>query len=109
MPRIVSIGICPPPYVITQERALSLVKDLFGTAFQDIKRLLAIFENGHIEKRYFVKDISWFQTDHTLEERNNAYIENAVALGVTAIESCLHNSDFLKRIVSIEEVEAFFF
>jgi alkylresorcinol/alkylpyrone synthase len=109
MPKIVSVGVCPPPYILTQETVVGFAKDLFGGAFKDIKRLLGIFANGQIEKRHFVKDFSWFQEDHTFEERNNAYIDNSVTLGTKAIENCLSNSSFLKEPIFPEEIEAFFF
>ncbi|WP_028402752.1 type III polyketide synthase [Ectobacillus panaciterrae] len=109
MPKIVSVGISPPPHILTQETVVSFVKDLFGGTFKDIKRLLGVFENGQIEKRHFAKDFSWFQKERTFEERNHAYIESSVTLGAKAIENCLSNSYFLQRPVCAEDIEAFFF
>ncbi|UOY93419.1 type III polyketide synthase [Ectobacillus sp. JY-23] len=109
MPKIVSVGIAPPPHVVSQDTVVRFAKELFGDTFKDINRLLRVFENGQVEKRHFVKDLSWFERDHTFEERNNAYIENSVSLGVTAIQECLQNQTFLKTAGAPEEIEAIFF
>lgn len=109
MPKIVSVGICKPPYSITQETAVAFAKEMFGGAFEDIHRLLQVFQNGDIEKRNFAKDLSWFQHEHTWEEKNHAYIECAALFGAKAVQNCLQNDAFLRCCVKEEEVDAFFF
>ncbi|MBO9128193.1 3-oxoacyl-[acyl-carrier-protein] synthase III C-terminal domain-containing protein [Bacillus sp. 165] len=109
MPKIMSVGICPPEHIITQETVVSFAKELFGGAFKDMKRLLQVFENGQIKKRHFAKDLSWFECDHSFEEKNNTYIECAVEYGCEAIRNCLHNSCYLHEPVSSEDIDAFFF
>ncbi|MFD3446052.1 type III polyketide synthase [Microbacteriaceae bacterium 4G12] len=109
MPKIVSVGTCPPPYVLTQDTVGHFARDLFSSAFTNMKRMLQVFENSQIHKRHFVKDISWFEEDHTFEEKNNVYIESSIELGKKAIEGCLQNETFLNRRVEIAEIDAFFF
>ncbi|MFX3622763.1 MAG: type III polyketide synthase [Ectobacillus sp.] len=109
MPKILSIGTSSPPHVLTQETAIAFAKELFAEAFQDINRLLHIFNNGQIKKRHFVKELSWFERDRTWEERNNAYIESSVCFGAEAIKNCLNNPLFLKKPIAIGDIEAFFF
>jgi alkylresorcinol/alkylpyrone synthase len=109
MPKIVSVGICPPEHVITQETIVAFAKELFGGAFKDIKRLLQVFENGQIKKRHFAKDVSWFERDHTFEEKNNTYIEYSVKYGCQAIQNCLQNEAYLTAPVHEEEIDAFFY
>lgn len=57
------------PYELTQQDTLLFAKELFSESFKDINRLLTVFQNGQIEKRNFAKDLSWFQEDHTFEEK----------------------------------------
>ncbi len=109
MPKIISVGICPPPHIIDQRTVVHFAKDLFGDAFKDIKRLLQVFENGQIEKRHIAKELSWFENDHTFEEKNNAYIECSIKLGAQAIENCVTNKTFLKQNMKLEEIEALFY
>ncbi|WP_059170898.1 type III polyketide synthase [Bacillus sp. FJAT-27445] len=109
MPAVISIAEALPPYEIEQERAVEFARELFSESFQDIERLLKIFQNGQIESRRFVKDIHWFRENRTFKERNDAYIEAAVELGTEAIINCLANPSFLKRQVESQEIDALFF
>nr|WP_263325963.1 3-oxoacyl-[acyl-carrier-protein] synthase III C-terminal domain-containing protein [Neobacillus sp. Marseille-Q6967] len=109
MPAILSVAEAVPPYEIKQEQAMEFSRELFSEKFYDIERLLKAFQNGQIEKRHFVKSMEWFKEDHSFEEKNNAYIESAVFLGVKAIENCLSNRIFLDREVDYEEIDAIFY
>ncbi|MCM3566851.1 type III polyketide synthase [Neobacillus mesonae] len=109
MPTIVSSAEVIPPFEIKQEQAIEFARDLFSNSYKDIERLLKAFQNGQIEKRYFVKNVDWFRQTHTFEEKNNAYIEAAVTFGKKAIEKCLNNHSFLKSPIPFEEIEAIFF
>jgi alkylresorcinol/alkylpyrone synthase len=109
MPRILSVGTAIPKYPISQNTAVEFASELFEGSFKDINRLLTVFQNGQIEKRHFVRDVEWFRTPRTFEERNNIYIEEAVAYGVDAIQACLSNNVTLKSTVPYEEIEAIFY
>lgn len=109
MPTIISIAEAIPRFRIEQNQAMDFARDLFSESFKDIERLLRAFQNGQIEKRHFVKDLSWFREDWSFEEKNQEYIEAAVFLGKEAIEKCLNNKTFLKEEVHPEEIDAIFF
>lgn len=108
MPAIVSVAEAIPEHVLTQDQAMDFARDLFSDSFKDIERLLKAFQNGQIEKRHFVKGLEWFKTDKTFEERNNAYIEQAIELGAKAIKCCLENGKFLNRNLPYDEIDAIF-
>ena len=108
MPRIISTAEAVPSFSIEQEEVMEFAEKLFSESFKDIKRLLTVFQNGQIEKRHFVKDLDWFEHDHSFEEKNNAYIEAAVQLGADAISNCLANEDFLNHEILFEEIDAIF-
>jgi alkylresorcinol/alkylpyrone synthase len=109
MPAIISVSEVIPPFEIKQERVTEFARELFADTYKDIERLLTAFQNGQIEKRHFVKDIDWFQEDHSFAEKNLAYIESAVDLGKKAVENCLNNGNFLKEKIPYEEIDAIFF
>jgi alkylresorcinol/alkylpyrone synthase len=108
MPRIISTAEAVPSFSIEQDMVMEFAEKLFSESFKDIKRLLTVFQNGQIEKRHFVKDLDWFEHDHSFEEKNNAYIEAAVQLGADAISNCLANEDFLIHEIPFEEIDAIF-
>lgn len=109
MPSIVSVAEIVPPYEISQARASDFARELFAESFKDIERLIKVFQNGQIKKRHFVKNIDWFQENHTFEEKNNAFIEAAVTYGKKAIEKCLNSQSFLHKPLSYDEIDAIFF
>lgn len=109
MPTIISAAEVIPPYEMNQEKASEFARELFSNSFKDIDRLLKVFQNGQIEKRHFVKNLDWFRQSHSLEEKNDAYIEAAVSLGKEAIEKCVTNRSFLNIPIPFEEIEAIFF
>lgn len=108
MPKILSVADASPPFVISQNRVMEFAEELFSESFHDIKRLLPVFLNGQIENRHFSEDLTWFSKDHSLEEKNNAYLETAVKLGKEAIEDSLSNPYFLEKKIPFHEIDAIF-
>ncbi|NSL52655.1 type III polyketide synthase [Calidifontibacillus erzurumensis] len=109
MAKIASIGLCTPPYRITQEKTIEIVRELFRDSFNEIERLLKVFENGQIKERYFTVPLDWFIKDHSFMEKNDLFIEKAVQFGKAAIRSCLEDPVCLRERVPYEEIDAIFF
>jgi alkylresorcinol/alkylpyrone synthase len=109
LPKIISVGEYLPPHQLPQETTVEFAKELFQDSYQDVNRLLKVFSNGHIEKRHFAKELTWFKQNHTFEEKNNIYIEHAVSYGCEAIKHCLGNALFLKKPIDFTSIEAIFF
>lgn len=109
MPKILSVGTSIPKYPIQQDTVVEFAKELFEESFKDINRLLTVFQNGQIEKRHFARDVEWFREPHTLEEKNDIYIKEAVAYGAEAINACLHNATTLPLPIPHEDIEAIFY
>lgn len=55
---------------------------MFGPAAE---RLLPVFDNAQIDKRHFVQDIGWFETQHEFTETNDLYIEESLKLAETVV------------------------
>ncbi|MFC7443191.1 type III polyketide synthase [Laceyella putida] len=89
MPRIIAVGTAVPPYVLHQTEARTFAGSLFGEAFPGIERLLKIFENTAIDTRHVSKPLAWFEEEHSVQEKNQAYIETACRLGTEAVRRCL--------------------
>lgn len=109
MPKIISASTISPPYMLTQEETLNFARKLFANSFQNIDRMLKVFQNGGIQTRYFCVPLEWFNKEHSLQERNNLYIECAEEFGRKAVLACLNDSPYLEKTVSCEEIEAIFF
>lgn len=109
MSTIVSVGEAVPSNMLMQEEVEAFSRTLFSKSYKDIDRLLKAFENSQIEKRHFVKNIEWYQEEHSFAEKNGVYIQSAMELGSAAIIDCLNNHHYLKRKIDCEEIDAIFF
>ncbi|MBH8604972.1 type III polyketide synthase [Thermoactinomyces sp. CICC 10522] len=104
MPRLIAIGTAVPEYEVKQEEVRAFAKKLFGPSFQNIDRFLTVFENAAIDRRKFCKPREWFERNHSFAEKNQAYVESAIALGEKAIRSCLD-----KAGIGPEQIDHLFF
>ncbi|MEO4053599.1 3-oxoacyl-[acyl-carrier-protein] synthase III C-terminal domain-containing protein [Solibacillus sp. CAU 1738] len=109
MPKITSISTYKPPFTLQQQYAEELTKALFQHKIPRLERLLKVFKNGDIETRHFCVPAQWHRTDHSLEERNNLYIELATQYSVNVIQACLQNESFLASPVAPSEIDAIIF
>ena len=78
-PRLLALKSAVPPFVLDQ----SDVAVRAGALFQgrrDMTRLMPVFENTGIARRYSCVPIDWYNEPHGWTDRNALYIENAVAL-----------------------------
>lgn len=56
-----------------------------------------------------MQPIDWFQEHHSFEEKNNLYVEKALAHAKEAVFHCLHKTAFLTKPVPFDEIDALFF
>ncbi|AHY46234.1 putative naringenin-chalcone synthase [Rubrobacter radiotolerans] len=91
--RILSVGTALPPHRIGQGEVKSFARSLFGRTHRDIERLMPLFDNVHVEGRNFCVPIEWFDERHTFPERNDLYIEHALALSEKAARRAMSLAD----------------
>jgi alkylresorcinol/alkylpyrone synthase len=78
-PRLLALKSAVPPYVLNQPDVSIRAAALFQS-HRDMARLLPVFENTGIQRRYSCVPIDWYYEPHGWTDRNNLYIENAVRL-----------------------------
>lgn len=78
-PRLLALKSAVPPYVIAQSEAAQYARSLFAQV-RDIARLIPVFENTGIARRYSCVPIEWYLGDHGWMDRTRLYIDNAVDL-----------------------------
>ncbi len=106
---ILSVGKAIPKYEMSQETTVEFASEIFQDSFKDFDRLLPVFKNGEIEKRQFSQPVEWYKKEHSFEEKNALYIEEAVKYGVIAIKDCLTNHLLLQSDIEYEDVDAIIF
>jgi alkylresorcinol/alkylpyrone synthase len=109
MSQILSVGTWNPPYIMGQNEVMDFARQLFEKDFDQIDRLLNVFNTGQIDERYFSRPLSWFKEPHSFQEKNDIYREVAAESGVQAIKKCLENVEYLGEPVKPEEVDALIF
>lgn len=98
MPRIAAISIANPTHLIAQEEIKEFAKSLYGE-HELFTRLLPVFDNVKVQKRYLSADLEWFRSKHSFTQTNELYIKTAVDLSERvaidiAAQSGIHTSDF---------------
>src|SRR5215469_13773863 len=78
-PRLLGLASAVPPYVLGQEDVIDRVKRLFGRSAM-LDRLLPVFANSGIRRRYSTVPLDWYGEPHGWAERNRRYVAGALDL-----------------------------
>jgi alkylresorcinol/alkylpyrone synthase len=79
MPRLVALATAVPSHAIDQDSAAERVASVFAGAPQ-LDRLLPVFANSGIRRRYSAVPLDWFAAPHRWPERNRLYLDAALDL-----------------------------
>jgi alkylresorcinol/alkylpyrone synthase len=79
IPRLAALATAVPAYALEQEAIAGRVSRLFAGAPQ-LDRLLSVFANSGIRRRYSAVPIDWFDQPHRWPDRNRCYLDSAVEL-----------------------------
>ncbi len=93
MPVIAAVGTANPNYVLEQREIKAFARQMFGSVFPNIDRLVQAYDNAQIERRHFCVPLEWFGAEHSFREKNDLYVKNALALSKEAIEQCLYKAE----------------
>jgi alkylresorcinol/alkylpyrone synthase len=102
--RLLALKSAVPPYVLEQTDVVVRAGHLFRER-RDIERLLPVFTNTGIDRRYSCVPIDWYAAPHGWQDRTALYIENAVDLfekvaGALLAEAKLSKDDIDAIVVS---------
>jgi alkylresorcinol/alkylpyrone synthase len=100
MPFIAASSKIDLPYKTDQQDVKKQAHELFSANFPQTDRLIFAFDNTEIITRNFCKPLSYYAEPNTFEERNNAYLENALKYSVEAIEDCIAKAGVKKEDIT---------
>ncbi len=100
MPFIASSSKVDLPYKTDQQEVKKQAHELFSANFPQTDRLIFAFDNTEIITRNFCKPLSYYAEPNTFEERNNAYLENALTYSIEAIEDCVQKAGVQKEEIT---------
>ncbi len=78
-PRLLALATAVPPHALGQEEVVERVRRLFGRS-AELERLLPVFANSGIARRYSSVPLEWYDEPHGWAERNRCYIAGALEL-----------------------------
>lgn len=99
-PTILSVATAVPPFTLAQADVAAIAPHLFDPSKSDVDRLLPVFENAGIDRRYSCVPLDWYRKPHGWEERNRLYLQHAVALLKTAAAEALSRADRRKEDIA---------
>jgi alkylresorcinol/alkylpyrone synthase len=79
VPRLVALATAVPAYPLDQEAVVGRARHLFAGA-AGLDRLLPVFANSGIRRRYSSVPLDWFDEPHGWPERNRLYLATALEL-----------------------------
>ncbi len=75
-PHLLSLSTADPAYALGQEEVADRARRLFAErTAADLDRLMPVFANAGIERRYSCVPIDWYEQPHGWTERNALYLE----------------------------------
>jgi alkylresorcinol/alkylpyrone synthase len=101
-PRLLSLATAVPPYALGQDDVARRARRIFSdVSAGELDRLMPVFANAGIERRYSCVPIEWYGRPHGWVERNALYLEHAVALLDAAARRALDRAR-----VAADEIDA---
>jgi alkylresorcinol/alkylpyrone synthase len=78
---LLSLATAVPKHTLGQENISETARRVFGMAgVADLDRMVAVFGNAGIDRRYSTVPVEWYERPHGWTDRNNLYLEHALAL-----------------------------
>lgn len=100
--RVESIATAVPSHTISNEMAQSMVRELASAWRLRPERLISILQNTCIESRHTVYPPDAVLAEHSLGERNRAYVHTSLELGEQVVRGALEVAG-----VTAEQIDAF--
>ncbi|MDC0074920.1 type III polyketide synthase [Alphaproteobacteria bacterium] len=90
---LLSLSNASPQYVLRQEDVLPAATKHFSSKNPSFKRLMKVYMNAAINKRYSCMPLEWYGQEHTFSERNKLYLSEGVKLIEKAAKRALEKAN----------------
>ncbi|MBV8724971.1 MAG: type III polyketide synthase [Candidatus Eremiobacteraeota bacterium] len=90
--RVLDVATAIPPYALGQREVMRRIELALGPRSPEIVRLLPMFGNTGIERRYSCVPIEWYEDLHGWPERNRVYLDSALDLLESATRDVLRRA-----------------
>jgi alkylresorcinol/alkylpyrone synthase len=100
-PHLLALATAVPAFELGQAEVKARAEVFFKKDGIDIRRLLPVFENAGIARRFSCVPIEWYVEPHGWAARNRLFLEHAVDLLEEAARNCLE-----KACLTVNEIDA---
>jgi alkylresorcinol/alkylpyrone synthase len=90
-----------PPHAIAQAAVAAAAGQIYARSLARHPKLVDVFRNAGIERRYAVRPLDWYLTPRGWPERTQAYLEGAGAMFVKAARVALDRAGIAPRDVDV--------
>ena len=90
-PHLLAVATAVPPFLLDQNTVVERIKRLFGRS-PELDRLLPVFANSGIGRRYSCVPLEWYDAAHGWADRNRLYLDSALDLVETAARAALRRT-----------------
>ncbi len=90
--RVLAVATAVPPFELGQREVIRRIDLALGQRSREIVRLLPMFGNTGIERRYSCVPIEWYEELHDWPERNRVYLDSALDLLESAANRVLQRA-----------------
>jgi alkylresorcinol/alkylpyrone synthase len=97
-PRLLAIATAVPPHLLDQDDVIRRVRALFEGA-PALERLIPVFVNTGIHRRYSCVPVDWYDHPHGWAERNRIYAASALDLIETTTKKLLDSTGLDKHAI----------
>jgi len=97
--RLNALATAVPPYVLEQDIVAARAKDLL-VANEEIERMLPVFANAGISRRFSAAPLAWFEEPQNWKSRNARYLEQATNLLETVTLAVLEQADLPRYAIN---------
>ncbi len=87
--KILSLGLAVPEFQANQDDIKHFIETLYRLEVSNIAKILTVFDNAAIQKRYFAQPLEWYSGRHSFAESNRLYERIALDLSEEAIRQAL--------------------
>jgi alkylresorcinol/alkylpyrone synthase len=99
--RMLSLATAVPHFVLEQSAIANRARRIYAKAFTRYPKLADVYTNAGIERRYSVRPIEWFDSQHDWSGRTQAFLDGAGALFVAAATTALSRAGIAARDVDV--------
>lgn len=92
-PRLTSLATAVPPHVLEREQVVKQAAQIFARFGDEFARMLPVFANTGIERRYSACPADWFHSQSSWPERMAIFVDVAEALFREATTKALHEAN----------------